>query len=166
MDKYQKTDGRVSYFDIYPEKSAINGEVIEYHYFDYQLIDGDEIYLEIQYTEENFKKEIERLENVTYTSELLKYHNAIKKDDCVLFNYLTYVTRYNDKGQYEYACVDSENYKIVYITLNSITLGRISFDKAYLPKTYYIVTTDWSQEDNIDPYYFDMYDEDTVNWYN
>lgn len=163
-DKYLETDGFISYFSIFPNKAEIKGDIIDYHYFDYQLKDGDEIYLEVTYTRDSFDEEILRLEAVKYFSEKFKYENAVKKDDCILFNYITYISIYNYNGRYEYACVDPNSYRIVYITLDEMSLERISFDEMYLPKTYYIHDLNYA-DDNIDPYYFDMYEENVECWY-
>lgn len=165
MDKYLETDGLISHFAIFPQKEDISGEIIDYHNYNYQLDDGDEIYLEVIYTQEAFETEISRLEKVKYYSNKFHYENEIKKDDCVLFNYLTYVSTYNNgNGKYEYACVIPSECRIVYITIKEMSLERISFNSKYLPKTYYIHDLNYS-DDNIDPYSFDMYEENIDVWY-
>lgn len=164
VDKYLITDGFISHFSIFPKQNEFTGEIIEYHYYDYQVMDGDEIYLEIHYDIEAFEKEIERLSEVVYYSTKWKYENAIKVDDSVLFNYYTFVSIYNHSGRYEYACVDFEQQTIIYIFLNEISLGRISIDEKYIPKTYYITDSTYS-DDNIDPYCYNMYEDNVETWY-
>ena len=141
MDKYLWTDGFVSHFSIFPKKSDINGDVVDYHYVDYHLRGGTEIYLEILYSPENFKEEISRLENVRYINS--NYEHTIIKDNKNLFNFITYISTYNYDGydkQYEYACVDYDELRITYIVLRDMKIEDISFDSIYPPFSYYSIS--------------------------
>lgn len=152
MDKYLKTDGRVTDFCIFPAKDEIAGEVIDYHYRT-NLFGSHEIYLEVVYSEESFENEIKRLDNLTYAV----YENtfSLKKDNANLFNYTTYISVYNYHGLYEYVCIDEIDFRIVYITLEYVPADRIAFNNKYLPKTYYENEDAYGQD--IDPYYYYIY---------
>lgn len=163
-DKYLITDGFISHFAIFPKQNEFTGDVVEYHYYDYQMLDGDEIYLEMRYDNAAFEQELERLSEVVYYSTKQKYENAIKVDNSVLFNYYTFVSIYSFRGRYEYASVDFEEHTIVYIMLDEMSFDRISIDKKYLPKNYYITDLNYL-DDNNDPYCFDMYEKEVESWY-
>ena len=159
MDKYLWTDGFVSDFCIFPKQSEINGEIIDYHYIDYHLRGGSEIYLEIVYSNEDFEAEVDRLENTIYKGTKFNFENTIRKDEGTLFNFTTYISTYNYDGKYEYACVDNEEQRITYVMIRYMTIEKISFDHKYLPKAYYINDANYAHytDYNTDPYFFDIY---------
>ena len=99
-------------FIIFP-KSIDTIQFCDYHHYDYGLLDGIEVYLEITFTDGDFEKEIERLEKIQYHSEKFGFTDEIRFDDSDLFNLPTYYTVYNSRGTYEYACVDKNNRKII-----------------------------------------------------
>ena len=161
MKHYLWTEGYLSSFDIFPKKDEINGEVVDYHYHSSTIIvnGGQEVYLEVLYSEDAFKEEIVRLENITHKGTKFNFENSIRKDEGTLFNFTTYIGTYNYDGKYEYACVDNEEQRITYVMLRDMTIEKISFDNKYLPKAYYINNANYShyQDYNTDPYFFDIY---------
>ena len=157
MDRYLYTDGYISPFAIFPEKNEINGEIIDYHDF-YYLVGGHEIYLEVVYSESDYKAEIQRLEKVSYICRD-GTKNTIEKDNANLFNFTTYISVYNNIGMFEYACINPEEYRIVYITLKDRSPDIISFDEKYLPKNYDIMYNDRRAV----PYYMYIYYNDIYN---
>ena len=161
ISEYLKTDRLLPDLAIFPPNLEEVDEVIDYHYYCGQLVDGDEMYLEAKYTHNGFLKEIDRLESLSdvHTGK------SIKKDEGVLFNLMTYITKYNDFAtDYEYACVEEESYTIVYVALSERTKGRIYFDEQYLPINYHLVDLSNVDHDS-DPYQFTMYEKREDNWY-
>lgn len=167
MDRYLETDGHLSNFCIFPVKDEITGEVIEYHYrAERNVWDGwfeDEVYLEVVYSEENFAAEIERFKSIVFEAETTEPLYIIE-DDAYLFNYTTYISVYNFRGRYEYACVDPTDFRIVYITLDWVPAERITFDNKYLPKTYY--ENEGAFEYDIDPHCYNVYYLSDIEPYN
>ena len=140
-------------FIIFPE--AIDTmEVCDYHHYDYGLLDGIEVYLEITFTDGDYEKEIERLEKIQYNSEKLGFADNIRFDDSNLFNLPTYYTVYNSRGTYEYACVDKNNRKIIYIVLYNMSPKRVSLSEELLPKDYFDLMDVDSEEEH---YSFSIY---------
>ncbi len=118
---------------LFPEELE-KGDIYEYsHFYDYQLKDGIETIEVFKYTENSFYKEIERLEKLVCV-ETTK--SIVKDSNKVLFNYLTYVTKYIPGESYEYACVDEANFRISYISLDEMSLKRIKISSDLLPKIY------------------------------
>ena len=157
----------VSEYVLFPDEPTKIGNVEEYHFCDYNSKGGIELFLEISFSQDEFTKEIIRLENISY--DLFHYRECedsaryIKKDTGVLFNQTTYVTIYNCGGRYEYAAIDEENMKISYICVECMTEEMISFDKVLLPKSYYS-GADLSKE-NTDAYVYEIYTNRDVFWY-
>ncbi len=121
---------------IFPKDLSKISSDSEYYHSDYKFQDGIEVYLNAYYEKDEFEKEINRIEQISY--KIHSSHNSKKvyKDDVELFNYVTYVAVFNFSGVFEYACVDFTNYHIVYIALYAMSYEGISFDKTYLPKNY------------------------------
>ena len=176
-DKYLKTDGSVSRFEIFPKSLDSVDNIIDYHYYDYHLKDGHVVYLEAEYSEENFEKELLRLESKTYETPVFEAFDGsdllpAKKDESVLFNYTTYVIKYNLSVEYEYACVDYDNRRIAYVYFEDITVERMGIDEKYLPKNYYVKIhkknyfQSYAEYSN-DPYVFTIHSSsrDKINWY-
>lgn len=137
INKYLKTDGQTSSFCIFPDEIEDSYIVNKYFYNSYGIVDGQEIMLDVTFTQEDFDKEIERLEN-----ERLQWKNSSKVKDvvsdkeCLLFYYPTYVSIFNDRLNYEYACVDEENNRIVYVFLSCMSHYKVSIPDEFLPKEY------------------------------
>lgn len=157
----------VSGYVLFPDDPTKIGNVEEYHFYDYKSEGGIELFLEISFSQDEFTKEISRLENISF--DLFYYIEGeaptryIKKDMGVLFNQTTYVTMYNRRGRYEYAAIDEENMKISYVCVECMSEEMISFDKGLLPKSYYS-WTDLSKE-NTDAYVYEIYSNSDMLWY-
>ena len=149
-DKYLKTNGFLSEFSIFPESlDGITG-VNEYHYYDGGIGTGKEVFLEIVYSPEEFEEEIKRIESTVGE----KSGKGVKYDDAKLFGFKTYISIYHYGAggeQYEYACVDEENKKIVYVYLEWRSIEYIGFDHRYLPLEY---ASSYGNKDGLS---FDMY---------
>ncbi len=136
--KYLKTDGFLSEFILFPETLENIDEVVDYHYFDYQLRDGQEVVLIAKYNESSYYEEIDRLENIYFdVKNSYSGPKYIMKDfENVLFNKPTYVTTYIPGRTYEYACIDDSTYTISYLFIEFMSKERVSVSSEFLPKIY------------------------------
>ena len=136
--KYLKTDGFLSEFILFPENLENIEEIVDYHYFDYQLRDGREVVLIAKYKESSYYEEIDRLENIYFDVEnSYSGPKYIMKDfENVLFNKPTYVTTYIPGRTYEYACIDDATYTISYFFIEFMSKERVSVSSEFLPKIY------------------------------
>lgn len=136
--KYLKTDGFLSEFILFPENLENIEEIVDYHYFDYQLRDGREVVLIAKYNESSYYEEIDRLENIYFDVEnSYSGPKYIMKDfENVLFNKPTYVTTYIPGRTYEYACIDDATYTISYFFIEFMSKERVSVSSEFLPKIY------------------------------
>ncbi len=88
------------------------------------LFDTDgSIFLTATYTAENFEKEIDRLSHISCTvfdtdAEDSDYHTTEILYDTNTYNYPAYVASDGYDHVYEYALVDSENKRIIYVLLS------------------------------------------------
>lgn len=123
-------------FIIFPENLSNVSMDSEYYHADYKYRDGIEVYLNAAYEKNEFEKEVSRIEQISYKMQSSHNPKTVIKDNAELFNYVTYITVFNFNGVYEYACVDFENNRIIYIALYAMSYKGISFDKKYLPKNY------------------------------
>ena len=119
--------------NFFPAEIKPTYKINDYLVSNRQLLGGDEIYLDVEYNDEDFASEINRLK------EIYKDHHSLVKnvviDDSTLFNYTTYITTYRPYyGEYEYACVDEDNKRIVYVYLEDESDPSIPVD--FLPKNY------------------------------
>lgn len=137
-DKYLKTDGFLSEFILFPETLEKIDEIVDYHYIDYQLRDGQEVVLIAKYSESSYYEEIDRLENIYFDVEnSYSGPKYIMKDfENVLFNKPTYVTIYIPGRTYEYACIDDSTYTISYLFIEFMSKERVSVSSEFLPKIY------------------------------
>lgn len=121
-----------------------NTKVInEYHYIDYQIKGGKEIVLDVTYEDFIFEDEINRLSNFKLrnlyyqSTNYYPEYKSLKYDDAgLLFNIPTYIARYNYAGEYEYACIDRENNRIIYVFLDNVLYDKIELDKLFIPMHY------------------------------
>ena len=154
IDKYLKTDGFLSEFSIFPESLDGLTGVNEYHYYDGGTGTGQEIFLEIVYSPEEFEEEIQRIESTACekSGKSVKY-------DAKLFGFKTYISIYNYgvSEQYEYACVDEENKKIVYVYLEWRNIENIGFDQRYLPLEY---ASSYGNQDGLSFNMYGSYEKD------
>lgn len=136
--KYLKTDGKLSEFILFPQTLENIDEIVEYHYIDYQLRDGQEVVLIAKYNQTSYYEEIQRIEKLCYQSSKFKSDTKyIMKDfDNVLFNKPTYVTTYIPDRTYEYACIDDSTFTISYFFIEFMSKERVSVKSEFLPKIY------------------------------
>lgn len=123
-----------SKLDIFPKQLNNNMEVYKYSYYyaDTFLDPTAQIYLECSYEEDDYLKEIERLEGIQE-----EYAGRIQSIayDTDSFSYPAYVTIDADNHCYEYALLIGER-KIAYVFLQFIKEEDIVFPVEYLPKEY------------------------------
>ena len=123
-----------SKLDIFPKQLSDNMEVYKYSYYyaDTFLDPTAQIYLECSYEEDEYSKEIERLEGIQE-----EYEGRIQPIvyDTDSFSYPAYVTIDADNHCYEYALLIGEG-KIAYVFLQFIKEEDIVFPAEYLPKEY------------------------------
>lgn len=94
-----------------------------------------QIYLSIQYSSDNFKKEIERLSNIKETLDKNKLEHNISYDKNN-FIYPAYVTIFESNGVFEYALVNSENNEVTYIFIQNTKKESVKFSDKYLPHNF------------------------------
>lgn len=97
-----------------------------------------QLFAEISMSREDYLKEVERLENIKikYVGNQEEYKDMVNTSyiDEENFNYKAIVTIYSDFGNnYEYALLDENNNRIIYVYLQSVGTNDIKFDKEYLP---------------------------------
>lgn len=130
---FEAFDG-YSKLDIFPKQLSDNMEVYKYSYYyaDTFLDPTAQIYLECSYEEDDYLREIERLEGVQE-----EYDGRIQSIvyDTDSFSYPAYVTIDADNHCYEYALLIEEG-KIAYVFLQFIKEEDIAFPMEYLPKKY------------------------------
>lgn len=144
-------------FIIFPENLDNISMDSEYYHADYKYRDGIEVYLNAFYEKNEFEKEISRIEQISYKMHSSHAPKTVIKDNAELFNYVTYITVFNFGSVYEYACVDYENNRIIYIALYAMSYEGISFNKTYLPRNYDHIE-DIEEPDNYKQYFsYNMY---------
>lgn len=136
IDDYGVFEGFDGYsrLDIFPKQISDNMEVYKYSYYyaDTFLDPTAQIYLECSYEENDYLREIERLEGIQE-----EYEGRIQSIvyDTDSFSYPAYVTIDADNHCYEYALLIGEK-KIAYVFLQFIKEEDIAFSMEYLPKEY------------------------------
>lgn len=152
IDNYKQwtqIEHNTDYF--FPDISDESATVNEYYYHRIEAFGTPavEIFLDISYTSENFEAEIERLEDFEYMYET-KIPRKLKYDEGVLFNYPTFVAVYDGRTDYEYAIIDEENNRMIYVYCQRFPQEKLLIDSFYLPKNYEI---NWNSE-TADGYYY------------
>ena len=136
IDDYGVFEGFDGYskLDIFPKQISDNMEVYKYSYYyaDTFLDPTAQIYLECSYEENDYLREIERLEGIQE-----EYEGRIQSIvyDTDSFSYPAYVTIDADNHCYEYALLIGKK-KIAYVFLQFIKEEDIAFSMEYLPKEY------------------------------
>ena len=122
---------------IFPENFDNISKINEYYHCTYDGFFNEqaEIYFDVCYDKDEFYEEIERLESISYKMKESHEPKSVIKDEAVLFNYTTYISVFNEAGDFEYVCVDETEYRMVYIALDAIS-DRISIAPKYMPKNY------------------------------
>lgn len=160
INKYLKTDGRISDFYVFPQSLSNIDEVIEYHYHDYRLLDGIEIVLIAKYNADYFDEEIKRLNSIVCESIFDDTRKTIAIDDQQkLFYSHAFVTIYDPDGIYEYAIVDFDKLTISYIYLEHLSTSKITLTDEQLPK----IIIDDIMEYNV--YHYDIYTDKNDFWF-
>lgn len=95
------------------------------------------IILEACYEEADFSEEVERISGISYNLKDVwrgKEEHKIQeiKYDDTMYNYPAYITSDGYCGGYEYALVDKENNRIIYIHLSYSSLGELQNYSDYL----------------------------------
>lgn len=121
--------GMFSHLLIFPQELPGSAKIDDYYYYcsDKGLDSSYQIILEYSLSAEDFKKEEQRLSNlsVTYKDETNKVRH-----DTTGFRYPAYVTVFNNNETYEYALLDAENNRIicVFSQFQSLEDGRLDED--------------------------------------
>lgn len=109
-----------SNLSIFPDENIVTDENSNYiARFSTGMFDTDAtIILECEFSSEQFDREIARLENLQMTIKSGKEEYTSKvRYDVDSYNYPAYITIDGFGNTYEYALIDSENYKVAYIYL-------------------------------------------------
>lgn len=139
IDEYEmvmhKYDNIQCGFAVFPEVIAEDTEVKEF-YFSYQDTWDDptcEVFLQCIYTEEDYKREMARLENTerVYGEDVKK----LQKDNTGRYNFPVYIAIENHNYGYEYALLSGKN-EITYIYTAFKERRNIHFEEKYLPSDY------------------------------
>ncbi len=148
-DKFENRDGsNYKGGGMYPLELTDNMQIN--NYFSHEVSSrknnwytGKNSLLDITYTEEDYVKEIERLESYYISHEYKgEQFNAylLYDKDCVYFNYAAYIYSYYFNGDGARSCeyvLLLGNNRIAYIYLNDVTEKALRMDKSYVPKDYY-----------------------------
>lgn len=108
-----------------------------YYYFRDELFDPScQIYLEYSLSEEDYNSEGKRLSKITIEFEHDSYkhlnHEIIYDNEH--FNYPAYVTVFNNDQTFEYALLNEEEHKIIYVFKQFTANTKVKFDEEYLPQ--------------------------------
>lgn len=116
-------------FMAFPETIPKSAENVEFYFYHKDSFGSPtcEVYLQCDYSKEDYQAEIARLEN-TYKS-YGKQTKTLKKTE-KMFSYPAYVAVYSHNGEFEYALLTGEN-QITYIYTAYRTKDEVSFDDRY-----------------------------------
>jgi len=103
-----------SNLEIFPKEELNQDSIAKYSYFcmDSFMDPTCKIYMECDYTDQEFEKEITRLKNITATLDGVT-NSIIYNED--YFDYPAYISMFNWSSCYEYALILEEEKKIVYV---------------------------------------------------
>lgn len=164
--EYGNWDGHIDYereeiesgLYIFPGDIS-KAEKVEYFYYtalDYHSISNILIFAEVTYSEEEFRTERGRIAGLECEITLSENEQLVTKAVVCseeLFSYPAYVAIYGSNLSYEYALVDEENRRIVYVYAKLKDLNGIVPDEylpiAFIGKDMY-ENNSW---DNINIYY-------------
>lgn len=123
-------NGREKQTYLFPE-SIDNLEVLDFYCRYDELIpitEATQVFLEVQYSSEAFLVEVDRI--LAMSTDVTEHFEL--KDVSI------YATVFKtETTSYEYAIVDSTNYKVIYAYVDGIIPAeQIRFDKKYLPTKY------------------------------
>lgn len=122
---------------IFPNEIPKSAEVDSYYYYQRDtLFDPTcQIYLEYSLSKTDFDAEVLRLSKISERYKNENYKDKINNIvyDTKNFIYPAYVTIFNQNHCYEYALLNNEECKIIYVFTQFIELNNVKFDKKYLP---------------------------------
>ncbi|WP_160685680.1 zf-HC2 domain-containing protein [Clostridium sp. C2-6-12] len=122
---------------IFPKEIPKSAKVDSYYYYHRDtLFDPTcQIYLEYSLSKTDFDAEVLRLSKICESYENQNYKDKVNNIvyDTKNFMYPAYVTIFNRNHCYEYALLDNEEHKIIYVFTQFIELKNVNFDKKYLP---------------------------------
>lgn len=124
-----------STLSIFPDTILDSAQNVKYYYGSVDSILGNDyqIYLECNYSDNDYKKETERLSKITET--YLNRTNSIRYDTDT-FICPSYVAVLGNNQTYEYALVFNEEKKIVYVFTQFMDRDDIVIDEQYLPPNF------------------------------
>lgn len=133
-NSYLKTDGLKSPLILFPnDLYSVSGKVDEYHYVDYRLRGGSEIFLKITYSDISaFRAESDRLSNLSYDIKVPTGKDKFVRLDNRLFANPAVVSIYNNDGKYEYALLDETTLSVIYVFIQ-----YFSSNKTEIPWNFY-----------------------------
>ncbi|MBU3136381.1 zf-HC2 domain-containing protein [Clostridium gasigenes] len=121
---------------VFPEKINNPDKVKSYYYYcdNKGLFDNSyQMYLESEFSEDEFKEEVKRLSEIKVKYEGDENSIVYNNND---FKYPAYVAIKDNDCTYEYALVDDENNRVMYVYTRFMYESDIKFDKEYLPKNF------------------------------
>ena len=144
VDNYGVWDGHIecerdeinSKLAIFPDLTK-NAEDTDYYYYCSKgnINNHYVIYAEMEYTDEEYQKELQRLSEIEVEIELPSTQKVVSNGivfDEKSFLYPAYVAIYGCNLSYEYALTDEENHKIIYVYSRLQDMNGMIPDK-YLP---------------------------------
>ena len=135
-DYDKKNDQRIkSNLMIFPQYIAETATDVKYYYYYQDMIMDPmcQIYLHCKYSEEDYNKELERLQEIRERYQKKDENGGYTSSN---FNGDVYIHEYDKTTYTEYAIADSNTHEIVYIYLQFISEKKVKFDKKYLPLDY------------------------------
>ena len=131
-------------FFLFPDDLSETSDA-DFHYkYKVGLLDTDaSFFLEARYSDEAFEAEVERISNVTCTvaANDTTYTQAVMYDE-EMYNYPAYIAMDGYGDAYEYALIDEDNDRIIYVVLSYPDYVKLINYKDYLKKdpTAYVFT--------------------------
>lgn len=91
------------------------------------------IFLQLDYTPEEYQAEVERLEKVKKVYE--DWESVLLRDKNETYPYPVYIAIENHDYTYEYVLLSGEN-QITYVYITHLDRGELRFDESYLPSDF------------------------------
>ena len=140
VDKYGVWVGDGTVVDhtaVFPQNLKQVKDVNQYIYTfnDIRLLkDEYQVFLDCEYTPENFNTEIERLKQIPYITY---------QKECTTCP--AYILNMGDNGLNQYVLVDEDQSRLIYVTTYFIKKDKLKFSEKYLPQGY----CDWGDTDYV-----------------
>ena len=122
VDKYGAWEGDGTVVDhtaVFPQnlKQVKNVNQYIYTFNDMRLLkDEYQVFLDCEYTPENFNAEIERLKQIPY----ITYHKEYTM-------YPAYILKMGDNGLNQYVLIDENQSRLIYVTMYFIKKDKLEF---------------------------------------